>query len=323
MPIPLPKPSGISRIFRQLRHVDAVLVHDALYPTSVLAFFAARLWRKPFILAAHVGQIPFRSRVLCGTMKLANGIVARPLLAGAERVVFVSSTTANHFSTVRFRSPPVLIFNGIDSGAFKPARRDAKMPAREVLGLPREQAVALFVGRFVEKKGLDLLARMAKLRPDLIWALAGWGPIDPDRWALPNVKVFRNLSGPSLAPLYQASDAFVLPSLGEGFPLVIQEALACGLPVVCSDETAGADPGARALLNAVTMNCGDPDTLAGAYCAAVDRVIANEDADPIAARDRAQFAAERYSWIGCARRYLSLIEEVTGMRRDAPIGARL
>ena len=320
IPMPFPeKPGGIARIFRQVRCADAVLVHDALYPTSVLSFFAARLWHKPIIVAMHIGQVPYRNRLLRGMMKLANRLVARPLLAGAYRVAFVSKTTASHFSTVRFRSPPALIFNGTDTETFRPAGRESKMRARDLLGLPRDRAVALFVGRFVEKKGLHLLARMARLRPDLIWALAGWGPIDPESWGLPNVKVFRNLSGSSLAPLYQASDALVLPSVGEGFPLVIQEALACGLPVVCSNETAGADPAAQPLLTPVAMDRNDAGMLAGAYCAAVDRVLANEQADPEAADQRAQFAAERYSWIGCASRYLDLMEPAAWTQRLDPL----
>ena len=55
------------------------------------------------------------------------------------------------------------------------------------------------------------------------------------------MRVFSDLAGPGLAELYRASDVFVLPSQGEGFPLVVQEALACGLPVVCGDESTGAD----------------------------------------------------------------------------------
>jgi glycosyltransferase involved in cell wall biosynthesis len=66
--------------------------------------------------------------------------------------------------------------------------------------------------------------RMARQRPDIQWAFAGWGHLDPQVWGLPNVVVFRDLSGADLVPLYQASDVFVLPSKGEGFPLVIQEA---------------------------------------------------------------------------------------------------
>ena len=318
IPMPIPTPAGAARIFRCVREADAVLVHDALYPTSVLAFLAARLWRKPFIVAAHVGIIPYRSRWVRLTLALANGVIARPLLAHADRVAFVSEITATFFATVRFRAPPVMIFNGVDTDIFHPAASAAGRTAlRERLGQPQHRALVLFVGRFVEKKGLHIVEQMARQRPDILWALAGWGRIDPDRWGLNNIKVFSGLSGESLATLYQASDALVLPSVGEGYPLVIQEALACGLPVVCGDEAAWADPAAREFLTPVAMNRDDPDAIAAEFGAAVDRVLADPAGRAPQAAARHRFVAERYSWAACAARYIELL----GLAA-APAGAR-
>jgi glycosyltransferase involved in cell wall biosynthesis len=86
--------------------------------------------------------------------------------------------------------------------------------------------------------------------------------------------VFSDLAGPSIAPLYQASDLFVLPSKGEGFPLVIQEALDCGLPLVCRAETAGADAAVSAFLSAVPLDERNPDATALAFGEEIDRVLA-------------------------------------------------
>ena len=149
----------------------------------------------------------------------------------------------------------------MSSGCRRPAST-RRGPAS--LGLPVDRPVALFVGRFVEKKGLHLIERLARRRPDLTFALAGWGPIDPTGWRLPNVHVLSDLQGETLVPLYQSSDVFVLPSVGEGWPLVLQEALACGLPVICGQETAAADPGAGARIEGVAIEGADPDTAVAA-----------------------------------------------------------
>ena len=113
-------------------------------------------------------------------------------------------------------------------------------------------------------------------RSDLTFALAGWGPNNPGVWRLPNVHVLSSLQGPSLVPLYQSSDVFLLPSIGEGLPLVLQEALACGLPVICGKETAAADPGACALIEGVVIEGADPDTAAAALAGRIDRVLAEQ-----------------------------------------------
>ena len=93
------------------------------------------------------------------------------------------------------------------------------------------------MGRFVEKKGIALIRPSLDI-PGVAWTFVGWGPLSPGNWSeLPdNARVFERLSAADVVPLYQEADLLVLPSSGEGFPLVIQEALACGTPVLVSKE---------------------------------------------------------------------------------------
>jgi glycosyltransferase involved in cell wall biosynthesis len=307
IPFPIPSPRTILRIAREVRRSDVVLLQDSLYPMCVAAFLFARWWRKPVIIAQHVGIVPYRNRVLRGIMGGLNRVVGRPMLAHAGGVAFFSELTARYFSSVRFRSPPRLMFTGVDTRIFGPVLPDQKPEIRRRLGLGGDRPVALFVGRFVEKKGLHILSRMARQRPDVVWAFAGWGHIDPREWGLPNVLVFSGLSGAELAPLYQASDVFVLPSKGEGFPLVIQEALACGLPVVCSSDTATADAAVSSFLSGVSLDEANLDATAAAFCRGMDRALTEKAGRRSAAAERFAFVAGRYSWPACAEQYLELI----------------
>jgi glycosyltransferase involved in cell wall biosynthesis len=315
IPFPIPTVGAVQRIGREVRRADAVLIHDTLYPTNVAAFLFARLAKKPVVIIQHVGVVPYRNPLFRALMGLANQVIARSLLARADRVVFISEITARYFSSVRFRVAPALIFNGVDTAIFRPvASRQLKPALRRRLELPADSPVALFVGRFVEKKGLHILSRMARLRRDIMWVFAGWGPIDPRDWQLPNAVVFSDLSGASLAELYQASDVLVLPSVGEGFPLVIQEALACGLPVVCGAETCGADEAARPYLSGIPVDGARPDASAAAFCAEVSRVVSQQDSDSGLAQERFRFVSERYSWAMFAARCLGLIFSLPGMK---------
>lgn len=57
----------------------------------------------------------------------------------------------------------------------------------------------------------------------------------------PNIEFAGFITRDVLAKAYQEADAFVFPTLGEGFGLVVLEALACGLPVICSNRAGGND----------------------------------------------------------------------------------
>ncbi len=309
-PLPVPGPRGIATIWREVGAADAVLLHDSLYPTNIVAMLAARWHGKPVVLAQHIAAVPYSNLVLRGMMAAANALIARPMLATADQVVFISAAVAECFSRVRFKLPPRLIFNGVDTDVFRlpPAGFDQR-GVRASLGLPADRRVVLFVGRFVEKKGLRLIERLARRRSDLMFALAGWGPINPRDWGLSNVHVLSSLHGPSLVPLYQCSDVFLLPSIGEGLPLVLQEALASGLPAICGRETAAADPEAGNFIEGVVIEGADPDTATAALAERIDRVLtANAGTQrEAAAGARHAYVLSRYSWSEATRAYLSIL----------------
>jgi glycosyltransferase involved in cell wall biosynthesis len=316
LPIPYPilLPSAWRRIWRESSAHDVILAHDALYMTSILGALAALWQRKPLVVVQHVAFVPFRSAVLRRLMRLANRCIAVPLLRGADQVIFISQLTLQHFVHVGWRHAPVLVFNGVDTEVFRPAGSDAEVQReRRELALPPQGPVVVFVGRFVEKKGLHALEHLARLRGDLLFAFAGHGAHDPSRWRLPNVRVYSELSGASLAALYRAGDVLVLPSVGEGFPLVVQEALACGLAVVCGSDTARADPRAAPLLTGVDVDPSDPAATAARLDAALTRLLQGP-ATHASRSARAEFARANYSWSAAGERYAQILADavVTG-----------
>ncbi len=315
IPMPVPHLTGLRTIARLARESDAVMIHDALYPTSVTAFISARWHRKPILLVQHVGAVPYRSTLLRFAMRAGNWFVCRALLSWAEQVLFISETTRSHFGTIAYRRPPAIVFNGVDGDGFRPPESMSEKEAcRARFSLPATGPILLFVGRFVEKKGLKFVKQLAREHRSLTFVLAGSGQEEPRRWALSNVIVAGPLPASALAQLYRAGDLLLLPSVGEGFPLVIQEALASGLPVVCGRDSAEADPFAAPYLNGVAI---DPDDVPGTVARLSEAIRGALQYDSPAGRvsERAAFARARYSWPAAAERYNAVLSELIESRR--------
>jgi alpha-maltose-1-phosphate synthase len=311
LPMPVPGPAAARRLWRAVADSDAVVVHDALYLTSVVAVTAAHRLGKPAVLVQHIAGIPFPSPVLRSAADLGNRLVGRPMLQSADQVVFISETTRHAFRAVPTRRPPLVLFNGVDSATFRPgARGDEGLATRAALGVSPGERLVLFVGRFVQKKGLAAIAALARLRPDLRFVLAGQGPIDPAAWGLANVAVARGRSGGALAALYRAADLLLLPSVGEGYPLVVQEAMASGLPVVCGEESTRADPGARRWLTGVEVDPARPEETARRAARAID-AHGMDEAERAA---MAEYARRAYDWRLMASR---LVDSIAASPRGA------
>lgn len=307
LPLPIPALGAFKEISRELSTADILILHDCLYLTNMFAFVLARLRKLPVIVNQHLAAVPYRRALLKTAMQVANAIVTRPMLSNATQVIFESEIPKISFGALRYKSPPKVLFNGVDADLFRTCvQREERELLRQRYSLPLDRPIILFVGRFVEKKGMHSLKCMAALKPGYTWAFAGWGPLDPRSWNAANVRVFYGLRGESLAALYRACDVLVLPSTGEGFPLVMQEALASGLPVVCNRETLMADPELSKFATGVPVYVGDDERTAREFLAGVERVFNSGMQAQYHAEQRRAFAISRYSWRRTAERYLEI-----------------
>jgi glycosyltransferase involved in cell wall biosynthesis len=248
VPYPLWEPLSLGRLWRAVRRCDLVHIHDCLYSGNIAAWRAARWFGKPVVVTQHIGLVPYDSALLRQTMAAANALLGRLVLGGSDQVVFYSPQVRDYFSDfLRFRSPPALVANGVDTEAFSPASPAERTRLRRGLALADDRPLLLFVGRFVEKKGLRVLRPVCERMSDCQWLFVGWGPEDPAGWNLPHVKRIEHAARAQMADLYRAADLLVLPSRGEGFPLVVQEAMSSGTPVVITPETAAGCPGVESV----------------------------------------------------------------------------
>jgi alpha-maltose-1-phosphate synthase len=312
LPFPVPGLRAIRTIIRQTSSADVVLLHDCLYIGNIVAFLIAQWRRIPSLIIQHTRYFPNDTALVNAVIQTSTALVTKPMLSRAEQVVFVGETTNAFFDNVQFRNPPKVIFNGIDTTIFHKRESSETVPAlRRGYDLPEQGTVVLFVGRFVEKKGLSVMKRMVAMRPKWIWAFAGWGPLSPERWNYPNVRVFSGLHGASLAALYRCCSLLVLPSVGEGgFPLVVREALASGLPVVCGEETLAADPAMGEFVTGAPVTLEEPDRAAREFLLAIEKSLARESRLSEEMDSLTSLQTLQDSWEQVAERYLEVISRI-------------
>jgi glycosyltransferase involved in cell wall biosynthesis len=131
----------------------------------------------------------------------------------------------------------------------------------------------LAVGRLVPDKNFrGLIEAFARVEPTAGEAelhIVGTGPLEAELRDLATrldvaVRFSGYLAPDALPAVYATADAFVLPSVFEPFGVVVREAVAAGLPIVCSRTTGAAGDIAVADRNALLADPRDPDELSGA-----------------------------------------------------------
>lgn len=301
------------RLKRAVAAADVVHVHDFIYFGNLAAFLFARWHGKPTLVTQHIGDIPYRSRLLRGLLKLINRSVGRFVLSRASQVVFYSEVVRAQFLRAGpFRKEPLFLQpNGVDLQIFFPLHDSDRNRLRERLAANPGRTVCLFVGRFVEKKGLPILRELVREFADVEWWFLGWGAtspdLDPATWLLPNMKIFVGRSGASLAELYRAADLLVLPSKGEGFPLVVQESMACGTPALVSSATALAVPDAGPFL--FTCELGDSTDARAVWSDALRDLL--RSGKIVSLRQYVfDYAHAKWSWDACADQYRAVCRQL-------------
>jgi glycosyltransferase involved in cell wall biosynthesis len=222
----------VAKILRQLK-IDIIHTHNT-QPFIDGTIGALLAGVKTRIHTDHARSFPDKRRYMCVEWVLSHFV---------SQIVAVSTQTAENLANYEKISPEkiMVIPNGIDGKKYSlDVNKEAK---RSELGINDAGPIIGTGVRLCEQKGLSYLLRaipaVCKVFPDCTFVIAGSGPLEKQLKALTyelginsNVKfIGMRMDIPELLKLY---DCYVLPSLWEGLPMVLLEAMAAKCPVIAT-----------------------------------------------------------------------------------------
>ncbi len=204
VPYPIFSPHLVSTIIREIKRNDIIHVHGALYLGSFISSLFARIYKKPFFVTEHVGFVMYKNSAINAIEKLALHTIGLATIRISDATIVYNKFV---YKWIRqYKNEVHYLPNGVDLELFNKPTEQEKQTIRARYNIPLDKFVVLFVGRFVPNY----------IKSD------------------DSVRIIGPLPQDDLAMMYKASDVFILPSHGEGFPLSIQEAMATGLPIITS-----------------------------------------------------------------------------------------
>lgn len=209
-----------------------------------------------------------------------------------------------------------MIPNGIDSEEFYPAGAGVREEVREELGIPKEAFVVGGVGRLVPQKNFSLFLEVAALviirHPLALFVIAGTGPQEEELKAKAvalgiedRVRFLGHVS--DRLSLYHAFDALLMTSAFEGTPMVLLEAMACGLPVVASSVDGIAEVCTNSR-DALLFAPGDSD----GFASGIDRVLKDASHRQELGRNARATILERYEIRKLTSRIEGIYDDILG-----------
>jgi glycosyltransferase involved in cell wall biosynthesis len=220
----------------KLRRLKPDIIHGEshLFLPTFQAVLQAKKLNLPSIVTVH-GVFVERNGFLNFAQKAYIRTFGSKLFKNADRIVCLTQQDVNAISKLGCPAEKiVLIPNAVDTFLFKPSKE-------------RRENLVVWVGRFVPEKGVKYLVEAAKMivqsSPDTEFLLIGYGPLKDRimKLALHNglsertLKFGGKLTRTEIAGLLSIASVFVIPSLSEGMPIALMEAMASGAPVVGSD----------------------------------------------------------------------------------------
>ena len=302
--------AGRPRLLRDLRAIAGLrrligagapdVVHAHGVRAGALAAMAVAFVRSRPALIVTVHNAPPAGGLTRAIYHVLELIVAR----NADSVLCVSADLEDRMRAARARRVGHAVVPAARISLTDGVSAETRAAIRAEFGVVPGQAIVLAVGRLAAQKGfgllLDAAARWGDIEPEPLLVIVGEGPLAAGleaRAASLGITVRFTGQRADVPALLAAADVFVLPSVWEGQPLILQEALRAGVPVVAAraggiPELAGEDaailvpPGdAQALADAVRAVLGDAALAARLRKAAAGRArdLPDEDAAVAAA----------------------------------------
>lgn len=281
---------------------DLIHAHSLFFQLSLVGVLLARLRGIPVVTTAHLGP----ARDLGGRYGLLSSLyeqtLGRAVLKCSTRVIGVSEAVARHVRGLgSAAAKTVAIPNGVDVEAFKPRR-----------GAGKGETV-IFVGRLIFNKGpqflVEALPAVATRFPEARFQLIGEGPLRSEletRVARAGLGERVRFLGEreDVPALLAEGDLLVRPSLLEGLPLAVLEAMACGLPIIAT-PVGGTPEVVKDGVNGFLVKPGDVSQLTERLC----DLLADAALRRKMGRANRSLVEQGYSWDEIATRTLAVYRQ--------------
>jgi glycosyltransferase involved in cell wall biosynthesis len=319
---------GAVRVSRRLNRradVDVYAVSDPLF-SGIVGLTLRCLTRKPLLVHLQGQLLSLPPGGISRMRRWGIVALARFVCRRADMVRCVSRSLMHTAWKVGVPSHRLAYLpSRVDTEVFSPRQVAVwRSVIREELGAEQSK-VLLFVGTFSLHKGvtnlIGAMPQVVRRHPDVKLVLAGSGPLEHrlrqlvQRLGLTKSVMFVGRKSHDQMPqLAAAADVLVSPSLNEGLPRVILEAMATGLPVVAT--SVGGVPelvidGRTGLL----VRPGDKSALANALC----RILADPDSAKAWGRAGRTMVEHEYERKANLRRYAQIVETVASSGRSSEI----
>ena len=227
--------SQVLKVAKLMKKEKIDLVQTTLFYADVIGAYAAKLAKVPIVISWEAVTQPYKYKHLLAYNLAARKINVIVAVSNAIRrqVINERKVKADNVITIRY---------GVDLNKFS-IKSSSNGVKRSDIGVDKDDIVLGTVARFTEQKGhaylIDAAVRIINSFPSAKFVFVGDGPLRGDlEYQIDKLGIkehfkllgFRN----DIKELLNIFDIFILPSLYEGLPNVVLEAMACYKPVIAT-----------------------------------------------------------------------------------------
>jgi len=280
-----------NRLFKSIeKEFDVVHIHTPLSPVLKTSLPIISTIHTSIIEDAHhIEVVDLKSLGIKILTRFVSYPLVSKLIENSKIITTVSSSVAYELKKYYGLDNVIVAGNGVDEKTFIPAKEKSK------------ENYILYVGRLSYRKGLfDLLesAKQICQNYDVKFVLAGKGELKgklkekiKEKKLQDKVVFLGQVGGEKLIQLYQNTMIFVLPSHYEGLPLVLLEAMSCGLPVVVTNVS-GCVEVVKHEYNGLLVSPKSPEKMAGA----IAMLLEDEELRKKLGKNARKTIEEKYTW---------------------------
>lgn len=292
-------PSMLIELFKNRKKYDVIHAHSHLYFSTNLCALVKLFGSAPLFITNHGLE---SQTAPTWFNKLYAHTIAKWTYNISDAIFCYAEEEKTKLIKIGVKPTKIhIIHNGVNTDIFTPQKERKKTNQ------------LLWIGRYTRGKGVDYLLEgfkiLSKKNPELKLMMIGWGPMKEeyllkigDMGLSNKITIKEFVSNNELPEIYNSSDVFILPSINEGVPRAILEAMSCAVPVVCTNLPQ---------LLKVVDGCGItvPIKDSQAIADAVEKILSDKIYSSNLGIHGRNKVLENYSWIDTVKEVIRVYEE--------------